>query len=406
MSDRLRGPDGAVPRVLVVGGGVAALEAVLALRACAGMRVDVELIAPDAELRYPALDVVEPFGLVPPRVELAQALEAVGARHRRDAIEDVDTGEHRVRTRDGAVLPYEALVLAVGARRLPPLPGMLLYGDPSSRTAFARLLDAAEQGQIEHLLFSVPFGVHWSLPLYELAVMTARRLKGRGVRIAIVSPEKAPLEVFGGRASGRLVEHLQSLGIAFVWGTHVERVVRGEAVLAYNARRLPADRVVTIPTLRGPALSGVPHDDDGFIPVDRHGAVLGVEDVYAAGDATNFPIKQGGLATQQADAVAEAIAARIGALVDAAPFQPVLRGMLLTGETPHYLEAGVGEDRRASAGSSTPLWWPPAKVAGRHLSPFLADRLGETSPGEDELPPAWAADAVPVELTAAALETR
>jgi sulfide:quinone oxidoreductase len=400
----LRTPDGAVPRVLVAGGGVAALEAVLALRACAGMRVGIELIAPDAELRYPPLNVVEPFGLVPPRVELAQALEAVGARHRRDAIEDVETGEHRLRTRDGAVLPYEALVLAIGARRLPPPPGMLSYGDPSSRAAFAGMLDAAERGQFEHLLFSVPAGVHWSLPLYELAVMTVRRLAGRGVRVAIVSPEKAPLEIFGGRASGRLLEHLQSLGIAFVGGTCVERVVRGEAVLAGDARRLPADRVVTIPTLGGPALSGIPYDDDGFIPVDRHGEVRGVSDVYAAGDATDFPIKQGGLATQQADAVAEAIAARTGALVDPAPFRPVLRGMLLTGEQPHYFEAGVGGDRRAATGASTPLWWPPAKVAGRHLSPFLAGLLGGRPLGEDEPLPTWAADAVPVELAGAALE--
>ena len=404
MSDRLRRPDGAVPRVLIAGGGVAALEAVLALRACAGMRVDIELIAPDAELRYPPLDVVEPFGLAPPRVELAQALDAVGARQRLDALVDVDTGEHRLRTRDGAVLPYEALVLAVGTRRLPPAPGMLAYGDAPSRAAFGALLDAAQQGQVERLLFAVPPGVHWSLPLYELAVMTARRLAGRGVHITIVSPESAPLSIFGGRASGRLLEHLQSLGIAFVWGTHVERVVRGEVVLAYNARRLPADRVVTIPTLAGPALSGIPHDHDGFIPVDRHGAVVGVPDVYAAGDATDFPIKQGGLATQQADAVAEAIAARAGALVDPAPFRPVLRGMLLTGEQPHYLEAGVGRGREASASSSTPLWWPPAKVAGRYLSPFLADRLGEALPSEAEPPPAWAADAVPVELAAAALE--
>jgi sulfide:quinone oxidoreductase len=234
-------------------------------------------------------------------------------------------------------------------------------------------------------------------------VMTARRLTGRGVHIAVVSPESAPLSIFGGRASGHLLEYLQSLGIAFVWGTHVERVVRGEVVLAYNARRLPADRVVTIPSLGGPALPGIPHDGDGFIPVDSHGAVLGVSDVYAAGDATDFPIKQGGLATQQADAVAEAIAARTGALVDPAPFRPVLRGMLLTGEQPQYLEADVGEGPRASAAASTPLWWPPAKVAGRHLSPFLADRLGEQPPA-DSPPPAWAADAVPVELVAAALE--
>ena len=41
--------------------------------------------------------------------------------------------------------------------------------------------------------------------------------------------------------------------------------------------------------------------------------MLGVPDVFAAGDATAEPVKQGGLATQQADAAAEAIAAEAGA---------------------------------------------------------------------------------------------
>jgi sulfide:quinone oxidoreductase len=404
MTDRLRRPDGAVPRVLVAGGGVAALEAVLALRAEAGMRVELELIAPHDELRYPPLEVVEPFGLVPPRVELGEALAELAARHRRDAVADVDTREHLVRTREGAILRYEALVLAVGARPLPPPEGMLVWGDASTRAAFASLLAAAERGELEHLLFAVPDGVRWSLPLYELAVMTARRLASAGVhvRIALVTPEHAPLAIFGSRPSGRLLEYLESLGIVFVSGTHVKRVATGEAVLAGDERRLPADRVVTIPALRGPALPGVPHDAQEFIPVDPHGAVRGVPDVYAAGDATDHEIKHGGLATQQADAVAEAIAARCGAPVTPAPFRPVLRGMLLTGEQPQYLEANIGEARRDPAGASTPLWWPPAKVAGRHLAPFLAARLGGAPPADPTPPAAWAAGAVPCELVGSA----
>ena len=62
--------------------------------------------------------------------------------------------------------------------------------------------------------------------------------------------------------------------------------------------------------------------------MDEHGRVSGIEDVYAAGDATTFPIKQGGLAAQQAVAAAEAIVARHGTDLDPQPFRPVLRGML------------------------------------------------------------------------------
>lgn len=399
MSDRLTRPDGKPPRVIVVGGGVAALEAVLALRAGAGMRAELELIAPHRELRYPALDVVEPFGLEPPHVGLADALVRAGARFRLDTVDDVDVLERRLHTGGGAALQYEALVLAVGARRLPAPAGTIAFGDAAGRAAFADVLRSAEDGRVGHLLFAVPPGLRWSLPLYELAVMTARRLAAAPAartRIAIATPEHAPLELFGGRASGRLLEYLEELGIAFLPGEHVERVLRGAVRLAPDDRRVLADRVVTLPMLRGPAFPGVPHDAEGFLRVDAPGAGRGAADVYAAGDATAFPIKHGGLATQQADAVAEAIAARCGALVHPEPFRPVLRGMLLTSETPHYLEAEVATGG-ASATAGAPLWWPPAKVAGRHLAPFLAERLGGLAerPASDA---PWAQGSIPCEL--------
>jgi len=406
MTGALRRAGGAAPpRVLVLGGGVAALEAVLALRAHAGMRVEIELVAPAAELRYPPLDVVEPFGLAPPRLALADALAPLGVRHRRDAADDVDAREHWVHTRAGALLHYEALVLAVGARPLAPFAGALVYGDPRSRAAFAQLLALADRGAAagrpEQLLFAVPEGVRWPLPLYELAVMTARRLARPGgapaAQIALATPERAPLELFGGRASGRLLEYLEQLGIAFLPGTRVERIRPGEVHLAPAARTRRADRVITLPVLRGPRIDGLPHDADGFVPIDAHGAVRGVPDVYAAGDATDYPIKQGGLATQQADAIAEAIAARVGAPIAPAPFRPVLRGMLVTSERPQYLEADVGGAGEAHA-AETPLWWPPTKVAGRFLAPFLAERLGVRTPAA-QADERWLEGAIPCEIT-------
>jgi sulfide:quinone oxidoreductase len=102
--------------------------------------------------------------------------------------------------------------------------------------------------------------------------------------------------------------------------------------------------------------------------------VAGLDDCYAAGDGTDFPIKQGGLAAQQADAVAEHVAARYGAPVEPAPFTPVLRGMLLTGATPRFLSASLGHRPEEGATSSQPLWWPATKIAGRYLAPYLLER--------------------------------
>jgi len=126
--------------------------------------------------------------------------------------------------------------------------------------------------------------------------------------------------------------------------------------------------------MRGPRLTGVPTEPQlGFLPVDAFGRVADTEGVYAAGDVTDFPVKQGGLATQQADAVAEHIAARLGAAVTPEPFRPVLRGMLLTGGEPRFMAADLREGGTERASAQAP-WRPAAKIAGRYLAPYLADR--------------------------------
>jgi sulfide:quinone oxidoreductase len=138
------------------------------------------------------------------------------------------------------------------------------------------------------------------------------------------------------------------------------------------------DRIVTQPRLAGPRLRGIPAGRDGFIHTDPHGRIAGRDDVFAAGDATAFPIKQGGLAAQQADAVAETIAASLGAEIDPQPFRPVLRGVLLTGGLARYLRADIsGESGDDSTMSSATLWWPPDKIAGRYLAPYLSSQVGD-----------------------------
>ncbi len=89
---------------------------------------------------------------------------------------------------------------------------------------------------------------------------------------------------------------------------------------------LEADQVVALSQPKGPCVPGLPADDDGFIEIDNYARVIGLDDVYAAGDATTFPIKQGGIATQQADTAVEMMAARLGAGVKPPAFRPVLRG--------------------------------------------------------------------------------
>jgi sulfide:quinone oxidoreductase len=195
-------------------------------------------------------------------------------------------------------------------------------------------------------------------------------------RLRLVTPEAAPLAIFGPQASAALAGLLERAGVTFTGNTYAKPGADGRLTLLPGGEPLDAERVVALPTLEGPQVSGVPGDERGFIPVDADGRVTGLTDVYAAGDGTTFPVKQGGLACQQADAIAELLAAAAGADVEPQPFRPVLRGRLLTGAGAQYLEHAL----RGGAGDGPPaelrLWSAPRKVDGRYLSPWLEELEG------------------------------
>lgn len=371
MAEKHRSPGAA--EVVIAGGGVAALEALMALRALAGDRVSITLVAPDADFVYRPMMVAEPFELGRARgYPLEQIAADFDARLVRASVLAVRAGERRVALRSGDSLGYDTLVLAPGARMLPAFDDAIAFGEPGSPAAMRDLLDEVEQGRARRIAFVAPTLAGWTLPLYELAILTARLVSHRGLdaELMLITPEPRPLAVFGTGPSAIVARLLAAAGVDFIGSTHAD-VEPGAVRLVPGGHMVPVDRVVALPLVRGRDLEGVPAEPEyGFIPVDRHGRVTGLEHVYAAGDATDFPIKQGGLAAQQADAVAEHIAAHHGAAVTPAPFTPVLRGMLFTGDEPRFLGAAPGEE----AASSQPLWWPPTKIAGRHLAPYLFER--------------------------------
>ena len=368
-------------RILIAGGGVAALETMLALRALAEERVDIELVAPEPHFWYRPLAVAEPFAAGRAHdFELAGVASACRARFTLGALASVEPERHSVRTTKGLELPYDVLVLAVGARPEPALQEGLTFRGPADVEAFSRLLRTVEEGEARSLVFAIPSATAWPLPAYELALMTAKHLGERvdQVQLALVTPERRPLALFGAAASDALERLLEERGIVLHAGKHAVAAAGGILRLAPTGE-LPFDRLVSLPRLRGQPIPGIPHDRHGFVSTDASGCVRGLDDVYAAGDITSFPVKQGGIAAQQADAVAESIAARAGAPVRPQPFRPVLRGLLLTGGVPAYLRSEItGGSGEASTIAAEPLWWPPAKIVGRYLAPFLAQHAGLT----------------------------
>ena len=362
-------------QVVIVGGGVAGLEALIALRALAGDGVTVTLVSQDEWFVDRPLTVAEPFALgSAARYPLPEIAAEFDAEFVHATVTGVAAAEHRVSCAGGPNLGFDTLILAPGARMRPPVADAIAFGVAGSGRAVKDMLSRLRSGDARSAAFVVPSRAGWLLPLYELALMTGRELersKVEGAQLRLITPEDRPLTLFGDQGSESVGRQLAAAGIEFIGATRAT-VRGGDVALGATGESVAVDCVVTLPLLRGPGLAGVPATQpDDFIPVDEYGRVEGLADVYAAGDAVDFPVKQGGLAAQQADAVAAHVAARHGARVDAAPFRPVLRGMLLTGGEPRFMRSGVPGADPDIPGAWYLLWWPPTKIAGRHLAPYL-----------------------------------
>jgi sulfide:quinone oxidoreductase len=364
-------------RVLIAGGGVAGLEAMLALDALAGDRVALTLLDPGMDFVYRPMSVAVPFAAGhPTRHPLADLAAQAAARHVRDRVERVDPGAHLVRTSGGLTLPYDALVLALGAQERAAYEDAVTV-DPLDTAPLAGVLREIDAGAVRAAAVVVPPGPHWTLPAYELGLLIAGRARhderGRGrVAVVVVVPEPEPLAIFGPAASAAIRDELAHAGVGLEAGRFAE--VRGTrpatVILHPGGRRLEVDRVVALPRLAPRPVPGV---GDDFLAVDGFGRVRGIADVYAVGDGTSFPVKQGGLAAQQADAAAAHLAARAGAAVRPAPFRPVLRGRLLTGRGDRWLRRDADHDPVGCVADHA-LWWPPDKIAGHHLAHAFAVR--------------------------------
>jgi len=377
-------------KVMIAGGGVAALEALIALRHLAEERVTLELVTPKAEFAYRPLAVAEPFGLGEARrYDLVRIAHDHNAALHLAGVQRVEPEQRRLITWDGRELAFDLLLMAIGAVPKTAIPGSVTIRGPGYTGRFRSVLRDLEERRIRRVVFAVPPGSSWPLPVYELALMTAGRVRERGlhkVEILLVTPEEEPLALFGRAASAAVRGLLEERRVTLHTAHYAGEFAEGELGLVPDGG-IAADRVVSLPRLRGPEMPGLPHDGEGFIPVDLHGLVDGEVDVYAAGDATTSPIKQGGVASQQADAAAEAIAARAGTPLVPKLFRPVLRGLLLTGGQPRYLRAEVSGGRGEQWEiSDHALWWPASKVAGRWLAPYLALRHEELEEEPDGLP--------------------
>jgi sulfide:quinone oxidoreductase len=364
--------------VVIAGGGFAGVEALLALRALAGDRVQLTLVSPESWFAYRPAATLEAFDRREPRCwELQAVAEDLGATFYRARLESVGGDAHYVRLSSGSRLAYDALVIALGARPVATIAGALTFRDQRDVPLFRRLLAEVTAGSIRQLVFASPPGCSWPVPLYELALLSADHAAKcrRELQVAIVSPEHAPLDVFGSEPARLVAELLAQRRIRFVGDAAAQAVQRDGSLALQSGERIEADRVVAAPQLRGRWITGVPANWWGFVPVDRIGRVEGLADVYAAGDVTTYPVKHGTIATQQADVIARAIAADCGVELAHPRLRRVLQARLIGGSRPLCLRAEVDHAGHATTATlvraAAGVRDVEDKVFARYLTPYF-----------------------------------
>ncbi len=363
-------------RVLIAGGGVAGLEVLLALRELAGDKVEVTLLAPKPEFVYRPMIVEEAFSLVPAeRHELDLLVADRGGEFVLGELSEVVPDKHlvppfrwrRAHIRRRGDVRRRSEPARLCSRRRPFAPGRNRLRS-TRRWQPQQPIPAARSPSLSHR------ACHGRFPLYELAMFSQLRAAEQGLdlKTMIVTPEPEPLAIFGPPATDAVAGMLRGRGIEVRCGASV--VDRdGDYIAVPDGEKLDVGAVVALPVLSGPNISGLPSDGDGFIPTDEHGQVRGVEDVFAAGDGTDFPIKQGGLGTQQADACAEMIAVACRRRRGAATFHAgASREAHHEIRIPQPFRRYFRGRRRQVPRHPEVLWWPSRKLAGRYLAPYLS----------------------------------
>lgn len=368
-------------RALIAGGGIAGLEAALALREMLGPTASVTVLEPSETFRLRPLTVVEPFGgTTAPSYAMEDIALAAGFDWRPERLGSVDAGRRVVLNEAGEEIAYDALLLALGARRSIRYRHALTLEDDRLDEQLHGLVRDVEDGYVHSIVFLASSRTAWPLPLYELALMTARRAFEMGIElpVTIVTAEERPLGIFGQEASREVARRLDAAGILTITGSHCEIDHAGHLRLSPRGRELKVDRVVALPELSGRHIPGAPSTGEaGFLPVDPRCRVRGLERVWAAGDGTVYPVRQGGIAAQQAETAAAGIAALAGAHAEPQPLQPVLRGVLLGDALPLYLSARIigGQGYDSKFGTEPQGNGPSGKVAAPRLTAHL-ERLG------------------------------
>lgn len=338
------------PRVVIIGAGFAGLSAARELA-----RHDVDIVLIDKQnhhLFQPLLYQVATAGLSP--ADIAQPIRSIVRKQPRtqvllDSVEGIDKAARSIRLASGAMLDYDALLIATGARHsyfgaswADRAPGIKTIDDAISvRRTILLALERAETSRQEHLAERVeyltfvvvgggPTGVEMAGAIAELTRAAAEaefpHITRHCVRIILVQSEQRLLPSFPASLGSAAQRALEALGVQVRLGCRVTAI-----------------------------------DDDGVIIGDQRIAAITV--IWAAG-----------VSASPAATWLDATADRAGRVIVGADLAvPGHPDIFVAGDTAAVIDA---------SGKSVPGIAPAAKQMGRHAARTAVARLlGKQSPG-------------------------
>jgi sulfide:quinone oxidoreductase len=327
------------PRITILGAGFAGLETAFLLRMRLRDRADLTVVARREAFTFRPNTIYVPFGADPSDlvVDLAKPFNRRHVDFVRGTVTGVDPDAHEVQLDDGRTVGYDKLVIATGADMRPDeIPGLAEHAatiwTPRSmlgvRERFERVRDDAREGRRSRVLFLIPPNNKCAGPLYEIVMMFETWLRREGVRdhveITWSTFEQSYIQAFGPRLHDVVTSEFDARGIDGHAAEIVTEIAPGEARYASGDTRAFDHLIAFPPYVSAVRYDALPSDERGFVHTEAATRqVTGHPDVYAPGDAGDFPVKQAFLAFLQADTVAEHIAAGTGAHAFEKPFDPV-----------------------------------------------------------------------------------
>jgi sulfide:quinone oxidoreductase len=269
----------------------------------------------DEHVYQPGLLFV-PFGLADPAqlVRPRHRQLRSGIAFREAGIDRVDLAADQVHLDDGAVLGYDVLVVATGARLLPEetegltgpgwMKSVFTFYTAEGAAALRGALERFGGGRLVVNVVDMP--VKCPVAPLEFCFLADRYFRDRGIRDRVRLSYVTPLDgaftqpVCNRELTGLLTRRDIELVTEFNTGT-VQGCgddIGGPRLTSYDDRVVPFDLAVMVPLHGGAAYvdrSPGLGDELGFIPVDRHTLQAAAKpNVFAIGDAAAVPTSKAG----------------------------------------------------------------------------------------------------------------